>query len=279
MNLQNFKDLGKRLIVSAIVIAITASLIIFSQISFVKFLLAFVVVLLSFLAIGEYLNIAAKKNLLLSKNILISGGIIIPLLFFLSSQISGFAILIFLSFFLIIALLFYFRFKEMEGSLSYIGVSSFGLFYITIPLGLIFLILYQENGRLWLSYALIVTKITDIGGYFGGKAFGRRPLCLVSPKKTKEGAIIGFLCAVVFSYLFTILANNYGFGLNPLISIIIGGFLGVFGQLGDLSESLLKRDAGIKDSSNIPGLGGILDMLDSLLFNIPIVWIIIEALK
>lgn len=82
MSLQNFKDLGKRLIVSAVVIAITASLIIFSQISFVKFLLAFVVILLSFLAIGEYLNIAAKKNLLLSKNILVSGGIIIPLLFF-----------------------------------------------------------------------------------------------------------------------------------------------------------------------------------------------------
>jgi phosphatidate cytidylyltransferase len=201
------------------------------------------------------------------------------LLFFLSSQIPGLPIVIFLSFFLFIALLFYFRFKEMQGSLIYIGVSSFGLFYITIPLGLIFLILYQESGRLWFSYALIVTKVTDIGGYFGGKAFGKRPLCLVSPKKTKEGAIIGLLCAIVFSYLFTILANNYGFGLNPLISILIGCILGSFGQLGDLSESLLKRDAEIKDSSNIPGLGGILDMLDSLLFNIPIIYFIIEALK
>ncbi len=276
MSLQNFKDLGKRLIVAFIAIAITSLLIIFSENTVTKVILALFVSFLSFMAIKEYIGMAEKKNLLLSKKILFFASLIIPICFFLSSQRHSIT-LIFFSYFLFIALLFYVRFKRIENSLVSIAASSFGLFYITLPLGLIFLILYGPEGKLWLAYLLLVTKITDIGGYFGGKAFGKRPLSLVSPKKTIEGAISGFICAIALSYFFTIYTNSFGFSLKPSLAILSGAILGIFGQIGDLAESLLKRDASIKDSANIPGMGGVLDMLDSLLFNIPLTYCLIEA--
>ena len=91
----------------------------------------------------------------------------------------------------------------------------------------------------------------------------------ISPKKTKEGAFLGFILAILISFLF----------FRTMESIVIGAFLGVIGQAGDLFESMLKRDAEIKDSSNLPGLGGVLDMLDSLLFNIPVLYIYLEAFR
>jgi phosphatidate cytidylyltransferase len=137
------------------------------------------------------------------------------------------------------------------------------------------------DGRWWIAYLLVVTKITDVGAYFAGSLWGRRKLApAISPKKTIEGAIFGLACAMAASLAFSLLGNYAGpFRLRTLEWLFLGGLLGAVGQFGDLSESLLKRDANKKDSNALPGVGGVLDLVDSILFNAPIIYIYLHYIK
>jgi phosphatidate cytidylyltransferase len=150
-------------------------------------------------------------------------------------------------------------------------------------MGMILGVLYMEgvDGRWWITYLLVVTKITDIGAYFGGNLWGRRKLAPnISPKKTIEGAVVGLGCAVLASFIFH-LCSEYTryFRLGVYEWVFLGLILGAVGQFGDLSESLLKRDANKKDSNALPGLGGVLDSLDSILFTAPIIYIYLQFIK
>ena len=126
------------------------------------------------------------------------------------------------------------------------------------------------NEGLWLVLLVfLVVVATDIGGYYFGTKFGKTKLApVVSPKKTVEGAI-GATCFAVIVASFGVFYTNLSF-----LQCIIAGFLiTVFAQLGDLSESLVKRDAGVKDSSNIlPGHGGIMYRADGYLFAVPVAY-------
>jgi phosphatidate cytidylyltransferase len=117
--------------------------------------------------------------------------------------------------------------------------------------------------------------ICDSAAYFAGRAFGRHKLFeRVSPKKTWEGAVAGFIGAVLAFVGAKMLVLPY---LSFASAIICGGIIGTFGQLGDLAESLMKRDAGVKDSSAlIPGHGGIFDRFDSLLFVSPLLYFYLD---
>jgi phosphatidate cytidylyltransferase len=131
--------------------------------------------------------------------------------------------------------------------------------------------LYNNGGYLIISIFATIW-ICDSAAFFGGTALGKHKLFpRVSPKKSWEGAIFGF----VFAVLAMVLAKNIVLDFLSLKdAIVIGLIVGIFGQIGDLAESLLKRDAGIKDSSNlIPGHGGIFDRFDSLLFSAPIIYL------
>lgn len=130
---------------------------------------------------------------------------------------------------------------------------------------------------------IAVVKFTDIGAYFAGRAWGKNKMApVLSPGKTWEGAAGGMLLAVAAS-LFCLgpLAKMMGVAttggwLNWLVGALGYGLcVGLAGMLGDLAESLLKRDAGVKDSSDwLPGFGGVLDLLDSLLFAGPVAYLI-----
>ena len=132
---------------------------------------------------------------------------------------------------------------------------------------------------LWGGYTVITIFATiwicDTAAYFGGKLFGKHKLFeRVSPKKTWEGAIAGFLFAIAAAVAAKYILLDY-FTLQD--AIVLGVVVGIFGQLGDLVESLLKRDAGAKDSSSlIPGHGGVLDRFDSLLFVSPLVYLYLD---
>ena len=117
--------------------------------------------------------------------------------------------------------------------------------------------------------------VCDSAAYFAGRAFGKHKLFeRVSPKKTWEGAIAGFLGAVGAFLLMQALVLPY---LTIFQAIVCGTIVGIFGQLGDLVESLLKRDAGVKDSSTlIPGHGGVLDRFDSILFVSPLLFLYLD---
>jgi len=124
-----------------------------------------------------------------------------------------------------------------------------------------------DAGRDWLFLALFATFGSDTAAYFIGKAIGRHKLAPhISPGKTWEGAVAGLFGAVIISLLFT-LNIPLGLPLGYGQAIILGLLISVFGQLGDLVESLLKRNFGVKDSGNLmPGHGGLLDRLDSVVF-------------
>lgn len=126
-----------------------------------------------------------------------------------------------------------------------------------------------NDGLGYVIFLFAIILLTDIGGYYFGKNFGKHKLApVISPKKTIEGSLGGTISALVG-------AGVVGYFINlPVHHIIIAGLLlTVFAQLGDLSESLLKRDAGVKDSgSSLPGHGGFLDRTDSFVFTIPIAY-------
>lgn len=175
--------------------------------------------------------------------------------------------------------------------LTNLSVSIFGIIYLTVPLSYILNITYFDfsdaiqNGSGWLFYLVIVTKITDIAAYTIGRTFGKNLLApRISPKKTVEGAIGGLVMAVVTSFLLAYLSQLQvglpaSISLSYPSSILLGLALGGFAQIGDLSESILKRDANVKDSSNLPGFGGFLDLFDSMIFTTPLLYFYLQGCK
>ncbi len=162
-------------------------------------------------------------------------------------------------------------------ALGGLTTTLFGLAYIAALFGYLFYIRTTDPGQgAWLVlYLILVTKMGDVGAYATGNLLGRHTLIArISPRKTVEG----FLGAVLVSGLTAmlvrpLLGGQQIFGQPPswLLTAMLGLLLGVVGQLGDLAESLLKRDCQVKDSSAlIPGLGGVLDVIDSLLFTAPL---------
>ena len=140
--------------------------------------------------------------------------------------------------------------------------------YLGLSLYFALQIRFLEDGREWTLLLLLVVFATDTSAYLVGRAIGRTPLApAISPNKTREGAAAGLIGAVAAS----VLANNL-LGLDAIMweAAALGVIIGVLGQLGDLAESRLKRKAEVKDSGwLIPGHGGILDRLDSILFALP----------
>jgi phosphatidate cytidylyltransferase len=133
----------------------------------------------------------------------------------------------------------------------------------------------MSEGLVLIISVIIMTKLTDIGAFFIGSRFGKTPFVpSISPKKSVEGAIGG----LVFSVLGA-LAVEPLLHLGYLHLLFIGLALGILAQLGDLSESMLKRDCQVKDSGSIfPGMGGVLDIIDSLLFTAPVFYFYISAI-
>ncbi len=150
--------------------------------------------------------------------------------------------------------------------------------YLYVPwmLGYFLILRYYPNGHLGiitLSLPILATFATDIGAFFVGRSLGRHKLApTVSPNKTIEGSIGGIAAAflVLLAYIW-LLAEAFPF--DHLQMLVFALLISITAQLGDLTESMIKRYCGVKDSSNLlPGHGGILDRLDSLIFTIPLTY-------
>ena len=154
-------------------------------------------------------------------------------------------------------------FSPKPGWLASWGITLAGALYVGW-LGTYFILVRAlPNGMLWTTAALVTAWLTDTGAYLAGTRLGRHQFFpLISPRKTWEGALGGWIAAPL-----TTVAVGLILGL-PLIHCAILGFsIGIAATFGDLAESLLKRQTGVKDSSNlVPGHGGMLDRIDSLLF-------------
>lgn len=166
-----------------------------------------------------------------------------------------------------------------------ISVTILGLCYI--PLMLIYLSLVRDmeldhglNGKILIWFVLIASWGSDIFAYFIGRHFGKHKLTAVSPNKTVEGAVAGVVGAILLGILFAILCNTiWGVGINYLLIGCIMAVLSIVGQIGDLAASSIKRYCEIKDFSElIPGHGGMLDRIDSIIFVLPFAYILFSIL-
>jgi phosphatidate cytidylyltransferase len=265
-----------------------AFLIFFSHQPIVNWILVLTVAGLAGVGVWEYAELAKAKGLELASKMMITVAISEVIAFYVSiayPQWSKLALLIivlgFISFFVV-------HFRKPSDALLRVATEFFGVCYLAVPFSFMLAILHPfsqythiEDGRWWLCYLIAVTKITDVGGYFIGKIFGKHPLAPhLSPKKTIEGAIGGLVFAVSLSALMSFLSQTYtfeSFHLKWFDAIWIGCVIGILAQIGDLAESMLKRDAVVKDSNSLPGLGGVLDMVDSLMFTSPVVYFFIRS--
>lgn len=166
-------------------------------------------------------------------------------------------------------------FRNQGSALLNISTTVFSVVYVTFMIGSMILLRnmselgeYAGGQLVFLVFAGI--WVCDTFAYYGGRFFGDKKFFeRVSPKKTWEGAIAGFFGALLGAWIVKVLYESFGipFSLSLIQTLIIGVFAGTLGQLGDLAESLLKRDAQVKDSSSlIPGHGGVLDRFDSMMF-------------
>ncbi len=188
-------------------------------------------------------------------------------------------LLLFMLFTIIYTFVINIKFSGFKNILNNVGNRLFCLFYIGG--GLSFLVLLKEvnnsvfenNQALWL--VLLVAWATDIGAYFIGIKFGKRPLApVISPNKSIIGAVGGVSFAIIIILLYSLYLNIFNFWIIPITIT-----LSLSAIFGDLIESALKRDASIKDSGEIlPGHGGILDRFDSLLLVAPVAFLLINYL-
>jgi len=156
--------------------------------------------------------------------------------------------------------------RDMADALGEAAVVVLGLLYVAVLLGHLGLLHQLEEGARWLFFLMLVTWSGDAAAYYVGSTMGRRKLTLVSPNKTVEGTLGGIGASIGAAYL----GMTFTSGLCWWDPLWIGLLLGVCALLGDLTESLFKRGASVKDSSDlIPGHGGILDKVDAFLYTGP----------
>lgn len=162
-----------------------------------------------------------------------------------------------------------------------IMVTIFGIAYV--PFLLVFFTLLRDKqpmGLIYIAYIFTSAWGSDTFAYLIGKKFGKHKLTPISPKKTVEGAIGGIVGALLFSLVYTVVMNNFmHLSINYLHITIVTSVLAIIGEIGDLAASGIKRYCGIKDFSDLlPGHGGMLDRIDSLLLITPFAYILFGLL-
>jgi phosphatidate cytidylyltransferase len=170
---------------------------------------------------------------------------------------------------------------ESQGATFNISATLLGVLYLGVLGGFLMLFRFAVVHSWNVFVFLTIVKWTDIGAYFAGRTMGRHKLiCWLSPGKTWEGSLGGLALSTLVAVVFGLFHEPLGW-LPVLESVVFAIPVAFIGQLGDLAKSLLKRDAGVKDSSSvIPGFGGVLDVIDSPLMAAPfayILWILLRA--
>ena len=166
--------------------------------------------------------------------------------------------------------------KKTKTDVIDIAITFFGVCYIVLFLMFMSIIRNMENGKFLIWYVFIASWLTDVFAYLTGKAIGKHHFTDISPNKTIEGCIGGTLGTTLCIILYTVLINKFaGFNINVAVISLIGIVLSIVGQIGDLSASAIKRYAGIKDYSDlIPGHGGMVDRVDSVIFIAPFTYLL-----
>lgn len=247
----------------------------------------FIMIALAALGLMEFYDLAAKRNLQSFRNFGIIGGILLMFGTFLHfsgklgiwqtpARVNDFETSFLIVFVLGLCVRQFVSRSNTAGIVS-ISVTLFGLMYVPWLLNFIQKIHFfpHVNGPFYVLYFILVTKFSDSGAYAVGSLIGKHKMIpRISPGKTWEGFGGAIAASTGASVVFAWLAGDKLAGMNWVHAIVLGVILSVGAVIGDLIESLFKREAGVKDSgTRFPGIGGILDLLDSLLFNAPLMYL------
>lgn len=170
--------------------------------------------------------------------------------------------------------------SNMKYNIKDIAITFFGICYIVIFLMFIPIIRQTINGRITIWFVFIAAWGTDTFAYCIGRRFGKHKFSQISPNKSIEGCIGGTIGAVICIVIYAIISNNFlNTNFNYGVVTLIGFILSVIGQIGDFAASSIKRYTGIKDFSNLlPGHGGMLDRIDSVIFISPFAYFLLMLL-
>ena len=271
------EEIAKKNTKNRIITGVITGIIILAALYAGGFVLAAVVALFVYFSMKEYVHILQCKGFQPSFRIIL----FISFLLFVTSVArmeALFPIILFLGVTLSFCAVL---FKLRQPYIANVATTVFGFLLCWLPTYVYFIRCIGAPGKGFLSICDITQGLgylimmfftilaTDIGAYFFGKRYGKHKLAPeVSPKKTIEGAVAGSSCAIITALIFGNLIH-----ISWVHSLFAGIIITFFAQIGDLSESLLKRDAGVKDSGNsLPGHGGFLDRADSYILSAPIAY-------
>ena len=170
---------------------------------------------------------------------------------------------------------------NMKTTVKDIAITFFGICYIALFLMFIPILREVPNGKLLVWYIIFAAWGTDIFAYVAGRTIGKHKFSKISPNKTIEGCLGGAIGATAIILIYTWVLNTYfSMQMNYLIMAGIGILLSIIGQIGDFAASAIKRYVGIKDFSNlIPGHGGMLDRIDSIIFISPFAYFLLMLIR
>ena len=239
-----------------------------------KFAVNLAVSLVALLSINEYFNVfKEKKNVdrWIGNLLAISKAFMdyIPINLMLT-LIPAIIILLFLKVIV----------TEMKTNFEDIAITLFGIIYIIGFIIFIPMIFSLNNGKFLIWYLAFAAWGTDTFAYMVGMKFGKHKFTSISPKKSIEGCIGGVVGAIIVSLIYTYFINKFGnLNISYLVIIVISAALSILAQLGDLSASSIKRYVGVKDFGKlIPGHGGMLDRIDSILFIAPFAYFLMSII-
>ncbi len=277
----------RRLLSSVVLWALVISSLFAPNKVFSDYTFLIVMVALSWLGQSEFYTMAEKQGLVCFKEWGIFGGVLLMVATFLHlsgelgaepipSRVNDFETS-FLIIFVLGVCLRKFVSKRNKAGIPVIAITLFGILYVPWLLNFIQKIHFfpDIHGNYYVLYFVLVTKFSDLGAYVTGSLFGKHKMIpRVSPGKTWEGFYGAIVISTGASVLFAHFAGARLVGMTWIHAVILGVALSVAAVIGDLVESIFKREAGVKDSGNFfPGIGGILDLMDSLLFNAPLMYL------
>jgi phosphatidate cytidylyltransferase len=246
-----------------------------------------IIVFLAATGLLEFYGLAEKRDLVCFKVWGLFGGLLLIVGTFLNltgfvgrsgspARVNDFETSFLILFVLGLCLRQFFSKSNTAGILA-ISTTLFGLMYVPWLLNFIQKINFFPgvDGHYYLLYFVVITKFSDTGAYLVGSVIGRHKMIpRISPGKTWEGFGGALAVSILASLLFVYYLGDRMPGMTWIHALILGLLLGLAAVVGDLIESIFKREAGVKDSGKFfPGIGGILDLLDSLLFNAPIMYL------
>ncbi len=239
-----------------------------------KYVIGILLTIIALMAMNEYLKAIEKvckpiKWIAYASCLIIMLSTLLPLEHILQISLFTVPIFIVMLFLQVIA-------TDMKTTFKDMAYTLLGICYISIFTTFLTLVNGMKNGKLLIIYILIASWGTDIFAFCVGKKIGKHKFSKVSPKKSIEGCIAGTIGSTIIMLIYTwILNEQFSFDYSYLFVLSMGVVLSLIGQIGDFSASTIKRYVDIKDYSNLlPGHGGVLDRIDSVIFVAPFAYML-----